>query len=170
VVIVEPSGQVVGDTLHLAGHLPPPAAAAVEAELGELADLLDLHFVDDAVVIDEVPAPPFLPVAYPAAATFVDESDESFDSDPGLLFEVVAGYLNRGTAQLTIVAYADPSDPPTAHLALSRAEHVHQQLIELGVDPSRLAVETGDLLDAPLGQGIDDPPQQRIDLLFRLPS
>ena len=81
------------------------------------------------------------------------------------LFEAVAGVLNRGTAQLLIVAYGDPTDPDDGILALSRAGHVREHLLELGVDPTRLVVESRPPLEATAGT---DPAlvERRTDLEF----
>jgi len=169
-VDIEPSAEVIGGSLTLVGTFPPGPASAYSVELTELAQVLGVELIDESTTVDGAPRPAAVPVFYPAAVTFAEGSERLFENDPQRLFEAVAGYLNRGTAELTIVAYADPSDPPAARLALSRAEHVHEHLIELGVDPARLAIDTRDELDAPRGPGIAGPADGRTDLEFVLPT
>jgi outer membrane protein OmpA-like peptidoglycan-associated protein len=166
----EPSAEVIGGSLTLVGTFPPGTASAYSAELTELAQVLGVELIDESTTVGGAPTPAAVRVSYPAAVTFTEGSERLFENDPHRLFEAVAGYLNRGTAELTIVAYADPSDLPTARLALARAEHVHEHLIELGVEPARLAIETRDELDAPRGPGIAGPADDRTDLEFVLPS
>ena len=77
----------------------------------------------------------------------------------------MAGFLNRGTAELVITGYGD-DDADTA-LALARADHVRSHLLELGVGADRLTIEARPPADAPAGGIATAPVGRRTDLEIR---
>ncbi len=158
------TGLVSDGTIELAGALPGALQPQWSREIADLADVLGYRLVDGTEVADAGAATAELTVRFPAAVLFADDSAARFDGDPNPNFEAIAGVLNRGTAQLTIVAFADPGSPEDGILALSRGEHVHEHLIELGVDPARLMVVARPPSDAPVADG--QPVERRADVEF----
>ncbi len=163
------SGLISDDTIELAGALPPQRQSQWSGEVRDLAAVLGLRLVDGTEVAEPGAGTAELTVRFPGAVVFTPESDVEFDGDADPVLGAVAGVLNRGTARLTIVAYADPSDPGAAILALSRAGHVHEQLVELGVEADRLAVESRPPAEAPIGVA-GDVLDRRADVEFRFRS
>ena len=165
-VTIAPSASVADGVIRLVGVLPA-SSTGFAAGLGELAEVLGLDFVDESIVDDDAPPTPALPVSYYSAVLFAEGSDEAFEVNPQSMFEAIAGYLNRGAAQLTVIAYADPADVDGGHVSQHRAAHVKEHLVELGVEPSRIMVVTRDPSEAPISDG---PVSRRADLLFQIPS
>lgn len=159
------SGLVANGTIELAGALPSSRQAQWSSEIADLATVLDLRLVDGTEVAELAGGGAELTLRFPEAVVYAPDSPTTFEGDPDPFFEAVAGVLNRGTAQLVIVAYGDPTDPDDGILALSRAGHVREHLLELGVDPTRLVVESRPPLEATAGT---DPAlvERRADLEF----
>ncbi|MEM9564771.1 MAG: hypothetical protein AAGA93_19270 [Actinomycetota bacterium] len=163
------SGLVSDDTIELAGELPPQRQSQWSGEVRDLATVLGRRLVDGTEVAEPGADAAELTIRFPGAVLFTPDSDVGFDGDPGPVLGAIAGVLNRGTARVTIVAYADPSDPDAAILALSRAGRIHGQLVELGVESDRLAVESRSPGDAPIGVA-GDVIDRRADVEFRFRS
>lgn len=139
--------------------------------VGELADLAAVmgYRLDDrteGVGGGSVAATELL-VRFPGAVVFQPDSPRSFDGAVQPVFEAIAGVLNRGSADLHIVAYAEPGDADRATLAQARAEHVGEHLAELGVQRGRLTVEVRGAEEAPIVAADGSPIERRVDLEFR---
>lgn len=163
------TGLITDGTIELAGALPAARQAQWTSEIGDLADVLGARVVDGTEVADAGTGSADLTVRFPSAVVFTPESSARFVGDPNPNFEAIAGVLNRGTSELTIVAFADPTDPDAGILALSRAAHVRDHLSGLGVDPDRLAVEARPPADAP-AVADDVPVTDRADVEFQYRS
>lgn len=164
---VEPSAEVGDEVIRMMGTMPGSAAGAYAVDLGDLAEVLGLELVDESTARPDAPLPPALPVSYPSAVVFAEGSEEGFEGRPHSMFEAIAGYMNRGASQLTIIGYADPADIDGEELSLHRAGHVKEHLVELGVEPARIVVVARDVSEAPVSDG---PVDRRADLLFHIPS
>ncbi|MEL6983878.1 MAG: hypothetical protein AAFO29_15740, partial [Actinomycetota bacterium] len=164
------TGMVTDGAIEVGGILPDDLRTQWVGELADLATVLGYRLDDRTVIAAGANAGPQeaneLLVRFPGAIVFRPDSPQSFDGEAQPIFEAVAGVLNRGSADLNIVCYADPSDPEAALLALERAEHVHEHLLELGVDPGRLAVEARSPVDAPIVAAEGSPIERRADLEF----
>lgn len=162
-------GVVTDGAIEVTGVLPAEDGAAWIGELADLAAVLGYRLDDRTEPPSDTGPPPAseLVVRFPGAVVFRPDSPQSFDGNAQPVFEAIAGVLNRGSADLNVVAYADPGEPDIGILALSRAEHVHEHLVELGVDPDRLTVEARPPVDAPIVAADGSPIDRRADLEFR---
>lgn len=165
------TGVVTDGAIEVSGILPDDLRTQWIAELADLASVLGYRLDDRTELAAGANAGPQeaneLLVRFPGAVVFRPDSPQSFDGEAQPIFEAVAGVLNRGSANLTIVGYAEPSDPDAALLALARAEHVHGHLLDLGVAGDRLAVEARPPVEAPIVAAEDASIVRRADLEFR---
>ena len=165
---VEASGVVTRELIELDGTVPAAVARTWSTEIAALADALDHPLVDRTVAAADAQSGELL-LTYPGAVIYTENSPDGFDGSPHEMFDAVAEAIVGGTFDLTVVAYADPGRPEDAHLALFRAEHVHEHLLELDVDPGRLAVEVRRPEEA-AGDGGSGPVDRRADLEFHFQS
>lgn len=163
------TGRIVGGAIEVDGTVPEGPGQTWLMEMSTLAAGLGVRLVDRTDVLDGATAGE-MTISYPGAVVYQAGSPEEFEGQPHELFDGLARALQLGSARLTLAAFAEPSRPEDAHLALFRAEHVHEHLVALGVDPSRLAVEIRPLVDAAVGTGADQPVERRVDLEFRYGS
>jgi outer membrane protein OmpA-like peptidoglycan-associated protein len=163
--------MVTDGAIEVCGILPDDLRTQWIAELADLAAVLGYRLDDRTEIAAGAAAGPQeaneLLVRFPGAIVFRPDSPQSFDGAAQPIFEAVAGVLNRGTADLNIVGYADPTDPDAVLLALARAEHVHEHLVDLSVDGERLTVEARPPAEAPIVAAEGSPIERRADLEFR---
>lgn len=163
------SGVVVDDTIELVGRVPVARRSLWGAEIADLAGMLGLQVIDRTEPIELAAGrgQADLTLWFPGAVVFAQASPARFTGDPAPVFEAVAGFLNRGTAEVVIAAYAEAGDVDATELAIGRADHVRAHLVELGVATERLTIETRSPDAAPAG-GIDSAPiDRRTDLEIR---
>lgn len=165
------TGMVTDGAIEVSGILPDDLRTQWIAELADLAAVLGYRLDDRTEIAAGAAAGPQeaneLLVRFPGAVVFRPDSPQSFDGEAQPIFEAVAGVLNRGTAELNIVGYADPTDPDAALLALARAEHVHEHLVDLGVGGERLTIEARPPAEAPIVAAEGSSIERRADLEFR---
>jgi len=163
------SGVVTDGSIEVRGVLPDEVRTQWVGELADLAAVLGYRLDDrtEAAGADGPAAASELLVRFPGAVVFEPGSSQGFDGEAQQIFEAIAGVLNRGSADLTVAAYAKPADSEGEALALGRAEHVDDHLAELGVEPQRLAVEVRTPDEAPIVAADGSPIERRVDLEFR---
>ncbi len=162
------TGVVTDGSIEVRGVLPDAVRAQWVGELADLAAVLGYRLDDrtEAARADG-PAASELLVRFPGAVVFQPDSSRGFDGEAQPIFEAIAGVLNRGSADLTVAAYAGPADPDGEALALGRAEHVDEHLTELGVEATRLTLEVRTPEEAPIVAADGSPIERRVDLEFR---
>ena len=102
--------------------------------------------------------PPTTIAEMPIETSYVVLSDVLFDPDSAeisaeaqtVMAQFVADVLSRPFALLTVHGHTDCRGNNNKELSVQRAEAAINQLIALGIDPTRLA--------APQGHGCDNPP------------
>lgn len=163
------SGVVTDGSIEVRGVFPDEVRIQWVGELADLAAVLGYRLDDrtEAADPDGPAVASELLVRFPGAVVFQPGSSQGFDSEAQPIFEAIAGVLNRGSADLTIAAYAEPADAAGETLAAARAEHVDEHLAELGVELRRLSIEVRTPNEAPIVAADGSPIERRVDLEFR---